>query len=238
MAPPSLGGALAVVTGGSRGIGAAAAKLLRAEGATVVRIARSLEPDTGPGWIDLRADLTAEVEADAAIEAVLRRGVPDLVVNNAGAFMMGPLETQTEEDLDCLFRVNVGVPFRIARAFLPSMRVRGSGRHILIGSVADHQAFPDNAAYVATKFAARGFHQTLRQELAGTGVLCSLISPGPVDTALWDPIDPDADPALPSRHTMLRAAEVAEAIRWIATLPPTVDVSWMMMEANRREDRG
>jgi NADP-dependent 3-hydroxy acid dehydrogenase YdfG len=234
----ALGGALAVVTGSSRGIGAAVAARLEREGARVIRVARTIEPG-GAGGPAIVADLADDRSADAAIARILELGVPDIVVSNAGAFALGPLERQSAEELDRLYRINVRAPFLIARAFLPPMRARGSGRHILVGSVSDHRAFAHNAVYATTKFAARGLHEVLREEFQGSGVLCTLISPSAVDTPLWDPLDPDNDPALPSRADMLRPEDVAEAVRWVATLPPSVDVGWMTLQGGkRRAERG
>jgi len=219
-----LAGRLAVVTGASRGIGRAVAEALHAAGATVVRIARSLEPARVDRRIDLPTDLTDDEVRTRTMDAVLRIGTPDLVVNNAGAFEMAHFEDQTLEGLDRLYQANLRAPFAVAKALLPSMRRAGAGRHVLIGSIADYQAFPGNAAYAATKFGARGLHQVLRAELRGTGVLCTLISPGPTDTPLWDPFDPDRRDDLMSRHQMLRPEHVAGAVLWVATQSPKVEV--------------
>jgi NAD(P)-dependent dehydrogenase (short-subunit alcohol dehydrogenase family) len=224
-----LGGTFAVVTGASRGIGAAAAAALHRDGATVARLARSLAEGTSDRWLDLAVDLADDPSTDRAIERILAHGVPDVVVSCAGAFGLGAIEAQPVAELDRMYRVNLRAGFRIAQAFLPLMRDRGRGRHILIGSVADHRALAGNSVYSITKFGARGLHEVLREEFRGTGVLCSLISPGPVDTALWDPLDPDADPNLPNRRSMLRAEDVAEAVRWIASLRPSVDVELLRL---------
>jgi NADP-dependent 3-hydroxy acid dehydrogenase YdfG len=115
--------------------------------------------------------------------------------------------------------INLEAPFAIARKFLPLMRSRGSGKHILVGSVADHRAFPGNSAYAATKFGVRGMHEVLMEEFRGSGVQCTIVSPGPTDTAVWDPIDPDNREEFLSRSAMLRTADVADAIVWAATRP-------------------
>jgi 3-oxoacyl-[acyl-carrier protein] reductase len=226
-----LGGAFAVVTGASRGIGAAVAAALHREGATVARLARSMADAHHDRWLDLATDLTDDASTDRAIGRVLAHGVPDLVVNNAGAFVLGAIESLSIDELDRLYRINLRAGFRVAQAFLPRMRERGRGRHLLIGSVSDHRGFSGNSVYSMTKFGARGLHQVLREEFRGTGVLCTLISPGAVDTELWDPLDPDADPTLPNRAAMLRAADVAEAVRWVASLGPTVDVELLRLGA-------
>ncbi len=225
----ALTGQLAVVTGGSKGIGAAIAAALRNEGATVVRAARHPAGNAGAGDVEVIADLATDGGLDTLIAAVLAIGVPDLVVCNAGGFALGAFESTPVATLDGQYRINLRAPYELARRLLAKMRERGSGRHVLIGSIADHLALPGNAAYAATKFGARGLHEVLREEYRGSGVLCSLVSPGPVDTPLWDPIDPDRRSDLPSRGSMLRPNDVAEVVRWIATRPRHVDVGWVQL---------
>ena len=225
----SLAGQLAVVTGGSKGIGAAIASALVADGATVIRAGRSLAPEAPPGEAHVIVDLAADEGLGELVAAVERRGVPDLVVSSAGGFALGRFEDLGVDTLDQLYRLNLRAPYELARRLLPRMRQRGHGRHVLIGSIADHEAFPGNAAYAATKFGARGLHEVLRAEFRGSGVLCTLVSPGPVDTPLWDPIDPDHRSDLPSRREMLRPEDVAAAVRWVAERPRHVDVEWIRL---------
>ena len=219
-----LAGRLALVTGGSTGIGAAVAAAFRHEGARVIRAARRPGPAEGSD-VPIAVDLAADHGPDDLARQVLEIGVPDLIVSSAGGFLLAPFADTSLGDLDELYRVNLRAPFELARRLLPPMKSRGSGRHILIGSVADHRAFSGNAAYSATKFGLRGWHEVLEEEYRGTGVLCSLVSPGPVDTPLWDPFDPDHRDDLPSRAVMLKPADVAEAVVWIATRPPHISVS-------------
>lgn len=218
-----LAGCLALVTGGSTGIGAAVGAAIRAEGATLIRASRRPGPSED-GDVPIAVDLASDRGPDDLADRVLDIGVPDLVVSSAGGFLLEPFADTTLGDLDELYRVNLRAPFELARRLLPAMKSRGRGRHILIGSIADHRAFPGNAAYSATKFGLRGWHEVLEEEYRGTGVLCSLVSPGPVDTPLWDPFDPDHRDDLPSRVAMLRPADVAEAVVWIATRPAHVGV--------------
>jgi NAD(P)-dependent dehydrogenase (short-subunit alcohol dehydrogenase family) len=219
-----LSGQLAVVTGGSKGIGAAVSAMLLADGAIVVRAGRSLESGSSPHEVRVAVDLTTDEGLAHLAAEVDRHGVPDLVVSNAGGFTMGPIEQVPVDRLDQLYRINLRAPYEVARRFLPAMRARGHGRHILIGSIADQVALTGNAAYTATKFGARGLHLVLREEYRGSGVLCSLISPGAVDTELWDPFEPDQNPGLPPRAKMLQPDDVAAAVRWVAHRPRTVDV--------------
>jgi NADP-dependent 3-hydroxy acid dehydrogenase YdfG len=151
-------------------------------------------------------------------------GAPDVVVNNAGAFTLAPVEKTEVLDFKMALDVNLVGPFVLVRAFISAMRTRGSGHIVTIGSIADRAIFPENAAYAASKFGLRAFHEVLRAELRGTGVRTSLVSPGPVDTALWDEIDPDTRPGFTARADMLRSQDVAHAVRYVVSAPATVNV--------------
>ena len=223
-----LAGRVAVVTGASRGIGEAVARALAGEGASVVRMARSLRTGRGELGTDVAVDLSDPAEAAAACRHVLDSlGPPDVVVNNAGSFLLKPLADTTDAELERQLGANLRSAFVVARAFLPAMRERGSGLLIQVGSIADHVGLPGNAAYAATKFALRGLHESLVAEYRGTGVRCTLVSPGPTDTRVWDPVDPDSREGFTPRARMLRPADVAEAVRWVATLPGHVQVDWL-----------
>lgn len=225
-----LTGRCAVVTGASRGIGYAVAEALHRAGAAVVRAARSLVPGEQDRRIDVRCDITRAADVEALTVATRAAfGVPDFVVNGAGSFLLKPLEAIQPEEFAAQLAAGLQGAFHVARAFLPSMRERGSGRLVTLGSVADHRAFPENAAYGAAKFGLRGLHEALREEFRGSGVLCTLVSPGPTDTAAWDPVDPDHRPGFVPRAAMLRPEDVAEAVLWVATRPDRVDIEWIRL---------
>jgi NAD(P)-dependent dehydrogenase (short-subunit alcohol dehydrogenase family) len=224
----ALAGRVALVTGASRGIGAATAEALRAAGARVVRVARALPP--GNDFLDLPADLTDAAQVETLAERVRREvGPPDVVVSNAGGFLLRPLEETTMADFDAQVGLNLRAAFAVARAFLPMLRDAGRGSFVTIGSVADHVGFPENAAYAASKYGLRGLHETLLAEFRGTGVRLTLVSPGPTDTGLWSPFDPDRREGFPRRAEMLRAADVADAVLFVATRPPHVVVDWLRL---------
>ena len=214
----ALAGQRVLVTGASRGIGAAIASGAAAFGATVIRVARSTMPLL-EGAVDYRADLADARDRDRVLREIAQAGVPDAVVSNAGAFMIAPLEETTDALLREQLAINLEAPLAIARHFLPAMRARGRGVHVLIGSVADTKAFAGNAAYAASKFGARGLHEVLCEEFRGTGVRCTLISPGPTDTAAWDPVDPDHHDGFTRRADMLCTSDVAEAVIYALTAP-------------------
>src|SRR5205814_10633234 len=102
----------------------------------------------------------------------------------------------------------------LAHALVPLMRGRGSGHVVTIGSVADHVAFTGSTAYAASKFGLRGMHEVLTAELARSGVRTTLISPGPVNTDIWDDLDPDSKPGFTKRRDMPAPDAAAEAGRF------------------------
>ena len=226
-----LAGQVALVTGASRGIGAAVARLLAQEGARVVRVSRTLAGGTSSnGFQDLRCDLTDAAQvARMGSEVIAQHGPPDVVVSNAGAFLLRSLEATEPAELELQLAANIKAPFYVARAFLPAMRAAGKGSFITVGSVADHVGFPENSAYAASKYGLRGLHETLLAEYGGSGVRLTLVSPGPTDTAVWDPVDPDHREGFPRRADMLRPVDVAEAILFVATRPSHVQIDWLRL---------
>lgn len=219
-----------VVTGASRGIGAELARRLAADGARLALVARSREALTalarelGAEPVVCDVGDAAQIERAAELIGTFTGGAPDVIVNNAGAFSIAAAHKTSIEHFRRTLEVNLVAPFALVRAFLPGMRARGSGHLVTLGSVADRNIYPGNAAYSASKYGLRALHEVLRAELRGSGVRATLVSPGAVDTELWDPIDPDNRPGFTPRAQMLAAADVAEAIRWVIAAPATVNV--------------
>jgi NAD(P)-dependent dehydrogenase (short-subunit alcohol dehydrogenase family) len=221
---------VAVVTGASRGIGAATAELLASEGAQVIRVARSLSAGSHGSFHDVPCDLTDPAQVNRlGVRIVTQHGAPDIVVSNAGSFLLRPLEETDPAEFQQQLAVNLAAPFHVARAFLPAMRNAGKGSFISMGSIADHAGFPENAAYAASKFGLRGLHETLVAEYRGSGVRLTLVSPGPTDTDMWDRVDLEQRPELTPRSGMLRPNDVAEAILFVATRPPNVLIDWLRL---------
>ena len=224
-----LAGRAALITGASRGIGLAIARTLGAAGAHLTLIARDAKSlnarATELGARAFSGDLGSTRDVDRLIATINDDATaPDILVNNAGLFQLAPVDATSPEALAAAIEVNLVAPFRLIRALLPVMRSRGRGDIVNIGSIADHMAFPENAAYAASKHGLRALHDVMRAELRGTGVRVTLVSPGPVDTSLWDAIDPDSREGFTPRDRMLSADAVAAAVMYAITQPPEVDV--------------
>jgi NADP-dependent 3-hydroxy acid dehydrogenase YdfG len=224
-----LAGHRAVVTGASRGIGLSIATALAEAGASLTLMARDERAlDKLASKLGARAlpcDVGDGAAVERAITAIERDGAfPHILVNNAGLFRPAAIDATTPEALTAALDVNLVAPFRLVRAFLPAMLERGAGHIVSIGSIADHTSFPENAAYGASKHGLRALHDVLRAELHGTGVRITLISPGPVDTSLWDEIDPDSREGFTPRSRMLLPNAVAAAVLFALTQPPDVDI--------------
>lgn len=228
---PSLSGRVALVTGASRGIGWAIAGALAGAGALVQLLARtagdldSAARAIGPAATVHRCDVTDAGSVASVVRDILARGpVPDILVNNAGLFPLGAIDAMDADTFEQTIHANLVAPFRLLRALLPEMKVRGTGHLITIGSVADRIIFPGNGAYSASKFGQRALHEVLLAELRGTGLRATLVSPAATDTPIWDPVDPDNTPGFPRRAQMLRPSDVADAVLWAVTRPAGVNV--------------
>ena len=224
----------AVVTGASRGIGRAVARALAAGGARVLAVSRTGADTAEPCIVECAVDLLAPGSVEFVVRTAEERfgRSPDVLVNNAGAFLVAPISDTSPESFDRLVALNLSVPFRLARAFLVGMRERGHGHIVSLGSVADHIAFPGNGAYAASKFGLRGLHEVLRTEIAGTGVRATLISPGAVDTTLWNELAPETRASFPPAEEMLTTSDIADAVVYAVTRPARVSIDEIRLSAN------
>ena len=235
--PPAgpLAGKLALITGASRGIGLAVAGELRAAGAHAIRLARSLSDGSAERATTLRCDVTRPDDVDRVIaRAIAEVGVPDIVVTSTGVFYVKPLAETTLEEFTETINTNLLGPFLVVRALLPRLVERGRGHLVTIGSSSDHIPYPGNSAYAASKYGIRGMHEVLSLELANTGVLTTLVSPGSTDTDIWNKIDPDSKPGFRKRKDMMRPEDVAEAVLFAVTREPRVTVTEIRLAPSKR----
>src|SRR5438477_8486630 len=174
----NLEGKIALITGGSRGIGAAIAKRLAADGAKV-----AITYDGGKA-IAIQADATDADAGKAAVEkTVTTFGRLDVLVNNAGTAIPKTFEETTLEEMDRVLDINVRGVFIATQAALKHMK--SGGRIIMIGSsVGERVLVPGLVAYSATKGAVKIFTQSLSRELGSRGITVNNVQPGPIDTEL------------------------------------------------------
>ncbi|HET8818501.1 MAG TPA: SDR family oxidoreductase [Xanthomonadaceae bacterium] len=203
MAAGSTGSGSILVTGGSKGIGLAIARRFLSEGFATVVCARNEDAlqaasADAPGLQALRCDLTVPAEVTRLarrVEALV--GVPDVLVNNAGAFEPGQLHAEDESTLERMLATNLFSAYRITRALLPGMMARGSGTIINLCSTASIVAYPDGGSYSIAKHALHGFSRTLREEMKPHGIRVVSLLPGATLTASWEGVDLSPDRLMP-----------------------------------------
>ncbi len=220
--------AAVLITGASRGIGAAAARAFARAGYTLLLVARSstdflqLEEELaaeGANVYSTCLDLSDAAAVGPAIQELCQRGgSPDVVINNAGAAYTGALAAMPIERWQWLMQLNLTSVFQVCQAVLPMLRERGQGLVINVSSHAARNAFPDWGAYCTSKAALNAFSRCLAAEERSHGIRVSTITLGAVNTPLWDSesVDSSFD-----RHAMLDANRVAEALLYIAQQPAT-----------------
>jgi short-subunit dehydrogenase len=199
-------GATVVVTGASRGIGAAVVSAARERGARVGGISRS--PSAGIPW--QAADVGDRAQVTAAIAALERElGPTDILVANAGIGAYGRFADIDVAEVERLVQVNyLGTVYPI-KAVLPGMLERRRGHIVIVSSVAGRFGSPFEAAYSATKFAQVGLGEALAVELSASGVGVSVVDPGVVDTGFFEARGHAFDRSFPK---LLPPARVADAV--------------------------
>lgn len=225
-----LDGAVALVTGASRGIGRAAARALHARGASVGLVARArVELEALAGELGSRvavapADVADPQQVDVAVGVVVGAlGPVDVLVNNAG---IGAYASVLEEDTgthERLMRINYLGTVHPTLAVLPSMAERRRGHVVNVASIAGRVGAPFEAAYSASKFAVVGWSEALAAEMAPFGVRVSLVNPGPVDTSFTDARGVPFQRSVPRPIRPVRVADAivhaVEQDRFEQTLP-------------------
>ncbi len=227
----SLAGKVALVTGGSRGIGEAIVRRLADEGAAVALCARHLEPAKrvaetvrarGGQALAVAADVGRSEDADRLVAACLDRfGRLDVLVNNAGITRDGLILRMKDEDWDAVLSVNLAGAFRCARAALrPMLRQKQGGRIINIGSVVGSMGNVGQVNYVAAKAGLAGLTKALAREVASRGITVNLIAPGFIETEMTAGLPEGAKQAYLAQIPQGRfgtAAEVAAVAAFLAS---------------------
>ena len=174
-----------LVTGASSGLGLATASLLCAQGHIVYGTSRSNNGIKNIAFHSLQMDVTEDASVQAAVEKIIvKEGRIDVLVNNAGNSIVGPLYSMKVNDMEKQFAVNFFGVVRVSTAVLPGMIEKRKGLVINISSLAGLFGLPYQGLYCASKFALEGYSQSLRMELQKTGIYVTVINPGDFKTPI------------------------------------------------------
>jgi NADP-dependent 3-hydroxy acid dehydrogenase YdfG len=226
---------VAVVTGASSGIGAATARSLAAAGFQVLAAARRLERleelAKEIGGRAMQLDVS-----DPNSVAELAAAVPDcsVLVNNAGgALGLEPVAEADEDNWRAMYETNVMGVMRVTKALLPALERSGDGHIVVTGSIAGVEVYPGGGGYTAAKHAAHALTLTLRLELLGKPIRVTEVAPGLVETEFsLVRFEGDAEKAAKVYEgtTPLTREDVADAIAYVVTRPPHVDIDYLSIK--------
>ncbi len=233
-----LDGKVAVVTGGNRGIGRGIAESLAAEGARVFLTARSPEDarqaaqEIGRGATGIACDVRVLEMVQRVFREVERAaGGVDVLVNNAGVGVFAPVAEMDPDDWRAVIETNLHGVFFCCHEAIPQMRKRGGGYIFNISSLAGKNAFPNGAAYNASKFGLNGFSEALMQEVRYDGIRVSYLMPGSVATEFGRGGAEKSDWAL-------TPADVAEVVLDLLRSPSRALFSRVEMRPSRPPKKG
>jgi NAD(P)-dependent dehydrogenase (short-subunit alcohol dehydrogenase family) len=216
----SLKGRVALVTGASRGIGAAIARQLDAAGVRLGLASRSGDDLGVAGAVGVPADVRDPDSMRRAVEAVVdRHGGLDILVVNAGVGAYGPILDLPAEQVDEMIDVNVKGAIHSVRAALPHLLQSPAADVVTLASEAGRRGLPFEAVYCASKFAQVGLTRALDHELREHGIRCTNVCPGGVATDFA--MGRGRTPEMPALAGMMRPEEVAETVLFVLTRPRT-----------------
>jgi NADP-dependent 3-hydroxy acid dehydrogenase YdfG len=237
-----LDGTVALVTGASSGIGEATARALAAEGATVALAARRrdrldrLADTLGDHALPIEADITDRRQAIAAVERTADElGRLDVVINNAGVMLLGPIADAPVEEWDRMIDLNLKGLMYVAHAALPHLLdaaqqpPRRVADLVNVSSVAGRRVGAGGGVYQATKWGVGTFSEALRQEVTERRVRVSLVEPGATATELASHVREEVRANLSAGEDPLHAEDIADAIVYIVTRPRRVAVNEVLI---------
>jgi NADP-dependent 3-hydroxy acid dehydrogenase YdfG len=232
-------GKTAIVTGASSGIGRATAKALAERGVRVAGGARRVERLETE--IALELDVREPASAERFVhDAVEQLGGIDILFNNAGlALGRYAFDESTEEDESAVFNTNINGLVRMTRLCLP--HIRDGGHIVNMGSVAGRQAYENGATYVASKFAVRGFHYALREDLLGRPIRLTTVDGGLVETdfsVVRFKGDAEKAAAVYQGIDALQAEDIADCVLWAVTRPWHVNIDEIVVKARNQASGG
>ena len=250
-----LQGTVALVTGASSGIGAATARTLAGLGADVALVARRRDriealaeelQASGVRTCVIKADVADRSQAEAAVErTVAELGRLDILINNAGVMLLGPVTEAPVEEWEQMVQVNVLGLLYCAKAALPHLLAAAEGdpRRVAdlvnISSVAGRVARLGSGVYNATKHGVGAFSESLRQEVTRRHVRVSLVEPGAVATELAGHNRPEVQETMAKRFAEMQrmeAADIADAIGYVVTRPRHVAVNEILIRPTEQEN--
>ncbi len=219
---------VALITGASKGIGAASARRFAQAGFDLLLVARNTEAlgalaaDLTPYGVRVETagiDFSAADSIAPAMAELLDRGLlPSVVINNAGVAATASLAEMPLAEWQWLVQLNLTSVFQVCQAVLPGLRQRSGGLIINVSSHAARQAFPDWGAYCASKAALASFSRCLAEEERAHGIRVSTLTLGAVNTPLWDS---ETVHSSFDRRAMLCVDTAAEALLYLANQPPS-----------------
>jgi NADP-dependent 3-hydroxy acid dehydrogenase YdfG len=245
---------VALVTGASSGIGEATARRLAADGAAVALVARRADRlealaeelrGAGSTAVTIEADVTERAAAEAAVQRTVDElGRLDVLVNNAGVMLLGPIADAPVEEWERMVQVNVLGLLYCAKAALPHLLEaaesgpRATADLVNVSSVAGRQVRMGSGVYNATKHAVGAFSESLRQEVTGRHVRVSLVEPGAVATELAGHNRPEVLDTIKRRFAdieRLEADDIADAVAYIVSRPRHVAVNEILIRPTQQE---
>ena len=232
-------GKIAVVTGASSGIGAEFSRKLVTHGATVYGLARSkdrlkdLQEELGDRFNPVKMDVTEYGSVENWVNKTFSDDhSPDILINNAGLGLFGPVDELPMDDWQTMIDVNLNGVFYLTRTIVPLMKASGTHSHIInIASIAGLLGNPDISGYNATKFAVRGFSESLFKELRYDKIKVSCMFPGSIATSFFDNAG-----GMDTHSNMMQPEDVADTLMHLLKTPDNMLINEITMRPLNPKD--